>query len=125
MVKISRFALGALLVIAIVVFVGAWTSRLHSSSAAGTEKSPGNEPDFPKVNPKPTPRTETFNGCPPEGQDSHDPFHAFDPDLNKLKNRIDEPTETKTVTIDQILSLPKIAAEKIKEPRENWEQMTL
>ena len=125
MVKIGRFTLGALLAIAIGVFVGAWTLSLYSSSAAGTEPSQRNEPDFPKMDTKPTPRTETFHGCPPEGEDSGDPVHPFDPDLNKLKNRIDEPEEPKKVTIDQILSLPKIAAEKLKEPRAKWLPMTL
>ena len=125
MIKISRFTLAALLIVAIGIFVGALTLSLRSSSAAGPEPCPCNEPDFPKLDTKPNPRTETFNDCPPEGKESADPVHPFDPDLNKLKNRIDEPQEPIKVTIDQILSLPKIAAEKLKDPRANWSPMTL
>jgi hypothetical protein len=125
MVKISRFTLGALLSIAIGVFVGAVTLSLRSSSAAWAQLTQGNEPDFPKMDPKPSPTTETFQGCPPEGQDSGDKFHPFDPVLNKLKNRIDEPQKPFNVTIDQILSLPKIAADKLKEPRAKWSPTTL
>jgi len=125
MIKISRFTLAALVIVAIGIFVGALTLSLRSSSAAGPEPCPCNEPDFPKLDTKPNPRTETFNDCPPEGKESADPVHPFDPDLNKLKNRIDEPQEPIKVTIDQILSLPKIAAEKLKDPRANWSPMTL
>ena len=125
MAKISRFTLGALLAIAIGVFVGALTLSLHASSAAGTEPSQSNEPDFPKMDTKPSATTETFHDCPPEGKDSGDPVHPFDPDLNKLKNRIDEPEEPKKVTIDQILSLPKIPAEELKDPRTKWLSATL
>ncbi len=91
MFKIGRFTVGALLAIAIGVFVGASTLSLRSSSATWSELAKSNEPDFPKLDTKPTPRTETFHGCPPEGKSSGDPVHPFDPDLNKLKNRIDEP----------------------------------
>jgi hypothetical protein len=123
MSKISRFTLGALLTIVIGVFVVALTLSLHSSTIAGTE--PSQVPDFPQMDPKPAATTETFNDCPPEGKTSDDPFHPFDPDLNKLKNRIDEPQQPFGVTIDQILSLPTIPPNKIKHPRANWSPMTL
>src|SRR5262245_14147662 len=125
MVKNSRFTLGASLTIAMSVFVGAVAFSLRSPSAAWSETPNNNEPDFPAMETKPNPTTETFHDCPPEGKKSADPKHPFDPDLNILKNRIDEPQAPFKVTIDQILSLPEIAANKIKEPRAKWSPMTL
>jgi hypothetical protein len=125
MSKISRFALGALPTIAISVFVGLMAFSPHSFSAVRTDACQSNEPDFPKMETKPNARTETFHGCPPGGKTTDDPVHPFDPDLNKLQNRIDEPQEPFKVTIDQILSLPRIEPEKLKRPRANWSPMTV
>lgn len=62
------------------------------SVASGT---PGALPDMPQ---KPQPQEITFKGCPPEGDGS-------DPELNRLKNRVDEGTYV-PVELDAVLNLP-------------------
>jgi hypothetical protein len=52
-------------------------------------------PDMPA---KPRPRNESFRGCPPEGD-------GGDPELNRLKNRVDEGNYA-PVAFDAILNLP-------------------
>jgi len=48
---------------------------------------------------RPTPREETFQGCPPGGD-------GTDPQLNQLKNRIDTVTGPLATSIDTLLHLP-------------------
>ncbi len=58
------------------------THKRHRTPATGTGSSStaGSLPDLPQ---KPQPQDSTFDGCQPEGV-------GGDPDLNKLKNRIDD-----------------------------------
>lgn len=49
--------------------------------------------------PRPTPQEETFKGCPPGGD-------GTDPQLNRLKNRIDAVANPAATSIDTLLQLP-------------------
>jgi hypothetical protein len=73
-----------------------------------TGNEPGPLPDMPN---KPVPLSSTFQGCPPQGD-------GGDPQLNLLKNRIDEGNYV-PVTFDSIINLtwPKTIERK---DRANW-----
>lgn len=61
---------------------------------------------------KPTPRLAAFRGCPPEGD-------GGDPQLNRLKNRIDEPARPVAVPVDTLVDLPWPTGIE-RERRDRW-----
>jgi len=91
-----------------VTFLGAITVVKYWRSRSPTPVSRSLLPEMPN---KPRPVLRSFNGCPPEGD-------GGDPDLNRLKNRIDD---------GQYLAVPFDAVEKLEWPqtverrhRANW-----
>ena len=111
-----RRALGGLMVVVIVVVVLAVLG-----SALSRPQTPAQTPDesqtFADVptapagssasaalaaipsGPRPTPQEETFKGCPAGGD-------GTDPELNRLKNRIDAVARPAATTVDTLLHLP-------------------
>ena len=87
--------LGALLLVA--CDVPGPTGPTVSPPQGGTSApaTPGGLPDMPV---KPAPKEITFKGCPPEGD-------GGDPDLNRLKNRVDEGSYV-PVLFDALEQLP-------------------
>lgn len=70
-----------------------------SGRPAETRRAPEELGAFPADFPRAEPRQIVFDGCPPQGD-------AGDPDLNRLKNRVDEPDSTIAAPLDSILALP-------------------
>src|SRR5216683_2241685 len=75
---------------------------------------------LPHMEEKPEPRATTFNGCPPQGQ-------GGDPELNRLKNRVDKWHEWIPVKFDSVLNLgvPKnLPQQRAKWPPATREQVS-
>jgi hypothetical protein len=118
---LGRYAVSAFLTLAIGVLAVLLTKCFDSFIVAGTESHQPEVPPFPTMAHKPVPKQiADFHGCPPEGKQL-DPERPLDPDLNRLKNRIDEPEKPFMVTMDQILAIPSVkAAEGIGRLRKDW-----
>jgi hypothetical protein len=74
---------------------GATATETTGAQGAAQERRYG----IPRPAAVAVPQQETFQGCPPEGD-------GGDAELNRLKNRIDEPAAPVPVHLDSILKLP-------------------
>ncbi len=79
------------------VIPGLTTTPLAQPTATPTEIS-GTPGPLPEMAVKPQPKEITYLGCPPEGD-------GGDPELNRLKNRVDEGVYV-PVTFDSVINLP-------------------
>ncbi|HXG94376.1 MAG TPA: hypothetical protein VNN73_18675 [Blastocatellia bacterium] len=104
MTRRKRYAFGrnqldaraiAALVILVAVIVGG-ILYLRSRKPAPEPKPPGGA--FPDLKEKPQPLVGTFKGCPGTGD-------GGDPELNRLKNRIDEAQNYYPIPFDSVLQL--------------------
>src|ERR1700730_182094 len=103
--RASRAVIAALIS---VTFLGAIALVRYLRSRSTTPVSHSMLPEMPN---KPQPLLRSFNGCPPQGD-------GGDPDLNRLKNRIDD---------GQFVAVPFDAVEQLEWPqtierrhRSNW-----
>jgi hypothetical protein len=85
-----------------------------SSNIIGAPPAPNDTPaaGLPVVNPKPKPKEITFQGCPPEGD-------GGDPQLNLLKNRVDDAASYTLVNFDAVEKLAWPSTIERKD-RANW-----
>jgi len=104
----SRTARAVIAALITVTLLGTIVLVRHFRSRPPTPVSRSLLPDMPN---KPRPLLRSFNGCPPEGD-------GGDPDLNRLKNRIDD---------GEFVDVPFDAVEKLEWPqtverrhRANW-----
>jgi hypothetical protein len=112
----GRVSQNLIILVAIILIVVAFVvlRRMHREPSPAPTPAPptGGLSPFPELKEKPQPLNITFKGCPPEGD-------GGDPQLNRLKNRVDDATSYYPIPFDALVQLPWPKATERKD-RANW-----
>jgi hypothetical protein len=96
----SKISQNLVIVVVIILIVAAFIvlRRTHRDPAPTPAPPIGGPSPFPELKEKPPPLNIVFKGCPPEGD-------GGDPELNRLKNRVDEANNYYPVPFDALVQL--------------------
>lgn len=106
--KISQnLVILAVIILIVVAFVVLRRTNREPTPAPTPAPPVGGPSPFPELKEKPPPLNIVFKGCPPEGD-------GGDPELNRLKNRVDEASNYYQIPFDALaqLSWPKTIERK-------------
>ena len=102
--RANRQALIAIVILIALAFLVYRSIRRRSETTPPPGAPPGPTAGlprggFPDMASKPTPKEVVYKGCPPEGD-------GGDPELNRLKNRVDEADQYFPIAFDNVVGLP-------------------